>query len=306
MPCTVATMATEWCTDCGVRPVRMVLSDVPLCDRCSDRRIAAITGRPELPDAPPPVELTGPDGRAHAMEFRLWRAPTGIVAEAQETSTPVGEGYHVEVLGDHDADVDELLHTLQGRVDAEIARLHLEPTHNWPEWTLTGDAVVGRLIYQEGEATYGVVVDGRTLSWEEFGGTLGAYEGRQFRLVMGDPADDLRPDADVIALGTTDTYRTEVLNMVDEFDDEDDEQFLAEWDAAEQHAVQVLRKALASSLGAPPPEPDLHDAAASIRDGVRQNSWPHRHIAEAAGWTASRLSISLRRSNVQTARLPLS
>ena len=130
-------MTVEKCTECGVRAVRMVLNNVPLCDRCSDRRVAAITGFPELPDPP----------QAH---------------------------------------------------------------------TYTG-----------------------------------------------------------------------VLSMVEAFDDEDDEQFLAEWDAAEQHAVQVLRKALASSLGARPPEPDLRDAASSIRDGVRQDSWPHRHIAGAAGWTGS-------------------
>jgi hypothetical protein len=280
-------MTVQLCSECGVRPVRMVLSNVPLCDRCSDLRVAAITGFPELPDPPQAHRYTGPDGRAHAMEFRLWRAPTGIVAEAQETSAPVGERYHVEVLGDHDADVDELLRTLRSRVHAQVDRLYLTPTHNWPEWILADDEVVGRLVYQEGEATYGVVVDGRTLSWEEFGGTLGPYEGLQFRLVMGDPVDDMRPDADVIPLPTTDTHRTEVLSRVDGFNDEDDEQFLAEWDAAEQHAVQVVRKALASSLGAPPPEPDLRHAAAAIRDAVRQNSLPHRHIAGAAGWTGS-------------------
>lgn len=71
------------------------------------------------------------------------------------------------------------------------------------------------------------------------------------------------------------------------FTDEDDELFLAEWDAAEQAAVELLRKALPGALGAPPPEPDLHQAAASIRDGVRQSRWPHQHIAAAAGWTGA-------------------
>ena len=276
-------MTAELCTECAVRPVRMVLSNVPLCDRCSDRRVAAITGFPELPDPPQAHTYTGPDGRAHAMEFRLWRAPTGIVAEAQETSAPVGEGYRVEVLGDHDANVDQLIQILRDRVTAQIGRLYLEPSHTWPEWTLMGDELVGRVVYQEGEPTYGVVVDGRTLSWEEFGGTLGAYEGWQFRLKMGDPADDLHGDEDVIAVPTT----NEVLSMVNEFDDEDDEQFLAEWDAAEQAAVQLLRGALASALGAPPPEPEVQQAAASIRDGVRREGWPHRHIASAAGWFGS-------------------
>lgn len=129
------------------------------------------------------------------MEFRLRRAPTGIVAEAQESGEPAA-GYHVEVLGDHDADLDLLLQTLRSKVGAHIDRLYLEPTHDWPEWTLTADEVMGRLVRQDGELTYGVVVDGRTLSWEEFGRTLGSYEGWQFRLVLGDAADDLQSEAD--------------------------------------------------------------------------------------------------------------
>lgn len=44
------------------------------------------------------------------------------------------------------------------------------------------------------DATYAVVVDGRTLSWEEFGRTLESFEGWRFRLVV-DGIDDVRPEA---------------------------------------------------------------------------------------------------------------
>jgi len=67
--------AEQLCAVCGTRPVRMVLNEVPLCDRCSDRQLSAVTGWPELPDPPPPQKVTGPDGRTHLMEFRRWRAP---------------------------------------------------------------------------------------------------------------------------------------------------------------------------------------------------------------------------------------
>lgn len=165
----------------------------------------------------------------------------------------------------------------------DFDRLYLTPTHNWPQWD---DQVVGRLVDQDREATYG----GGGRRDLELGGVRRdphPVRGLAFPPGHGRPRRRIRPDADVIALPTTDTHRTEVLSMVDAFNDEDDEQFLAEWDAAEQHAVQVLRKALANFLGAPPPEPDLRHAAAAIRDGVRQNGWPHRHIAGAAGWTGS-------------------
>jgi hypothetical protein len=36
------------------------------------------------------------------------------------------------------------------------------------------------------------VIDGRTLSWEEFGRTLESFEGWRFRLLIDD-IDDVRP-----------------------------------------------------------------------------------------------------------------
>jgi hypothetical protein len=59
---------------------------------------------------------------------------------------------------------------------------------------LLGDAV-GHL-----RGPYSVVVDGRTLTWEEFGEALEPFEGWRFRLVIEDPGIDLRPDAAVIEL----------------------------------------------------------------------------------------------------------
>lgn len=183
----------EFCRACGVHPVRVVLDDIPLCDRCSDRRLSEATGWPELPDPPAPAVFTGPDGRTHPMEFRLWRAPTGIVAEAQENSTPPMEGYHVDVMGGHDADVDRLLRTLHDRVDAQISQLFLRPADHGPGWTLAGDEVAGRLVQLAGDAPYAVVVDGRTLSWDELGRALGAFEGWQFRLSIDDTGEPDEP-----------------------------------------------------------------------------------------------------------------
>lgn len=52
----------------------------------------------------------------------------------------------------------------------------------------------------EGETRkpYDVVVDGRTLSWEELGKALEQCEGWCFRLVIEDPVHEARTDANVI------------------------------------------------------------------------------------------------------------
>ena len=194
-------MKSDLCEDCGAAGPRVSLGGVSLCDRCSDRRVAAITGYPELPDAPQPIEVADADGRLHLLEYRVWRAPTGIQVDLEEAG--VAEGYHFAVLGAHDADVGELVALLTRSAEQESARRYLEPNPHRAGWIIYGDEVAGRLVWGEERelgGPYGVVVDGRTLTWEELGMALEPYEGWRFRLVLEDPCDDVRPDAEVIEL----------------------------------------------------------------------------------------------------------
>jgi hypothetical protein len=181
----------------------MSLDGVGLCDRCADRRIAAITGFPELPDPPPPFVVTGADGRTHRLAARLWRAPTGIEVELEEMDVAVGEGFHFAVLGGHHADVDHLLAHVRRRAEDEIGRQYLEPRPDRSGWRLRGDELAGRLVWGDEHdlgGPYDVVIDGRTLTWDELGGALEPYEGWHIRLVLEDRLlEDLRPDAEIIS-----------------------------------------------------------------------------------------------------------
>ncbi|MDP9386511.1 MAG: hypothetical protein M3Q48_00930 [Actinomycetota bacterium] len=191
-------MRSGTCEDCGAGDVRVHLGDTPLCDGCADRRVAKLTGLPELGAPPPLFVLTGPDGRRHRMQPRPWRAPTGIVVELEEIGVPPGEGFQFSILGPHDAQVGELLSELRAHAKAEVSRHYLEPNPHRSGWLLARDEVAGRLVWGEGRP-FDVVVDGRTLTWEELGHALESYEGWRFRLVMEDRSLDVRPDGDVIA-----------------------------------------------------------------------------------------------------------
>jgi hypothetical protein len=143
----------------------------------------------------------GSDGRRHALRFRIWRAPTGVEVELEEVGVPIGEGYRFAVLGPHDANTDELVAAVQSQAKAEVSRQYLEPDPHRSGWIVRDDEVAGQLIYSEDGGTGGphdVVVDGRTLTWEEFGEALQSYEGWRFRMVIEDRCVDLRPDADVV------------------------------------------------------------------------------------------------------------
>ncbi|MHB1445817.1 MAG: DUF7686 domain-containing protein [Acidimicrobiales bacterium] len=199
-------MPPDACHDCGSSDVRTYLDNVALCDRCADRRVAGSTGYPELPEPPAPITLTDLEGQGHTLRFRLWRAPTGVEAELEEVGVPVGEGYHLSVLGSHDADLDQLIDHLRRRAGEELGRRYLVPNHHREGRVLAEehDEVVGRLVWSdEGSEVgtpYNVIVDGRTLTWEELGRALEGYEGWCIRLVIESSIDDLRPDAEVISL----------------------------------------------------------------------------------------------------------
>lgn len=193
------------CDECGSLPASLALTGVgTLCDRCADRHVAELTGFPLLPDPPAPVVLSGVDGRAHRLVFRLLRGPVGISVELAETGVRREGGYEFSVLGAHDADVAALTAGVLQIAEDEIGRQYLRPAHHRAGWTVTeADQVAGRLVFNPDGGPYGVVVDGRELSWEELGEALESYEGWRFRLVIEDPGVDLRPDADVLALPTS-------------------------------------------------------------------------------------------------------
>ena len=149
---------------------------------------------PELGEPPPPFVVTGPDGRPHELRPRAWRAPTGIVAEVEETGVPRGQGFRFSVFGAHNSDVAGLIGRARAQAEKEIGRQYLEPSSHRPGWILRDDEVAGRLVWT-GEGPYDVVVDGGTLTWEELGMALEPYEGCRFRLVLEDASDLDQPVA---------------------------------------------------------------------------------------------------------------
>jgi hypothetical protein len=154
----------------------------PLCDRCADQVIASRTGWPQLEDPPPPDLFSGPDGVEHQMAYRVLRTPGGIEVLAEEDDWAVDDGYRLALLGPHDADVGAMWEQLRGMVQSAIGRQYLERSPHRDGWVMRDKEVEGRLVWRDDRPGYDVVVDGRQLTWEEFGDALEPFEGWTFRL----------------------------------------------------------------------------------------------------------------------------
>jgi hypothetical protein len=68
-----------------------------------------------------------------------------------------------------------------------------------------------------------------------------------------------------------------------EFDDELEEEWLAEWDQVDQDAVDLIRRALSDHRGAPPPV-ELAAAAAAVRAGLADDRHSLIWVSKAAGF----------------------
>jgi hypothetical protein len=147
-------------------------------------------GMPRLPEVPGPVVMTDPDGLWHRMRYRVWRAPTGVAVELREED--VGEGFEFGIFGDHDANVAGLVDGVTEHARREIGRRYLAAGVGGAGWQLSGDDVAGRFTFEPEGGPHRVVVDGRELSWDEFGYALGTFEGWRFRLVVEDRLVDAR------------------------------------------------------------------------------------------------------------------
>jgi len=144
------------------------------------------------------------------MRPRLWRTPGGISAEANEVfpdgqSGDADDGFQLKVFGEHDADPAVLLAALDERVRAEVGRQYLERDHGC--WQVAGLEVAGRVsgsVTGSASGSPDLVIDGRRLSWDEFGQAMASFEGWWFRISFGDDdtlqASDPGPDGVVVPL----------------------------------------------------------------------------------------------------------
>lgn len=159
-----------------------------LCIGCYNREMAAHAGIDFQNPGFPAVELADTEGKKHLFYFVTRLLGDRVVIEAHEENAD--PGYQFAVLG-RPEEVQGLFHKLRGKIQRALTWQHIVEEDG--RLTVCDDLVV-RGIFAWDDETEGeqplLVVDGKTVTWEEFGRMLSTFEGWQFKIEIYDRTEE--------------------------------------------------------------------------------------------------------------------
>jgi hypothetical protein len=164
-----------------------------LCTKCFNTEVAESVGLDRFEHAElAPVELTDCDGEAHLFHFRTRLFGPGVALDAFELRDGTPAGYQFQVIGEPEDDALTLLARLIERIRRALSIKHVAMGSLGLQ--IADHRVVrGRIEWDEAEdgRLPLLAVDGREITWDEFGRMLMTFEGWQFKLEIRDKSEEL-------------------------------------------------------------------------------------------------------------------
>ena len=166
-----------------------------LCGRCFNTHVASQVGLDDFEHVRlEPISMIDISGTAHEFHFRTHLFGSGVTLDAFELADGVPSGYQFRVMGEPDDDLWRLMARLVEKMRRALALQHIE---EGPLGLHVNARHVVRGLVESSDADDDiyrpvpmVVIDGRKVSWADFGHMLAAYEGWQFKLEMVDLSDE--------------------------------------------------------------------------------------------------------------------
>jgi hypothetical protein len=164
-----------------------------LCRRCFNSEAATAAGLTDFEHVEfDPIRLKDTDGKFHEFHFTTFLFGTGVALDAFELRKGVPAGYRFQVIAGPEEDPLAMLGRLIAKIQRALAVKHLEDS----EYGLQiGQAGVVRGFIDWDDAQDGrlplLVIDGREISWDDFGRCLMTFEGFQFKLEIRDKSEEL-------------------------------------------------------------------------------------------------------------------
>ena len=163
-----------------------------LCTKCFNTEVAETDGLDGFEHADlAPVELTDCEGEAHLFHFRTRLFGPGVALDAFEVRDGTPAGYRFQVIGEPEDDPLVLLARLIERIRRALSIKHVKVGSLGLQ--IADQVVRGRIEWdeaQEGRVPL-LTVDGREITWDDFGRMLMNFEGWQFKMEIRDQSEEL-------------------------------------------------------------------------------------------------------------------
>lgn len=164
-----------------------------LCRRCFNTEAATAAGLDDFEHVDfEPVRLTDGVGKPHEFHFRTFMFGVGVALDAFELRDGNPAGYQFQVIAEPEEDLLALLGRLIEKMRRALAVKHIDDGEYGLQ--IAEAKVVRGLIdwdaAQDGRAPL-LVIDGREVSWEEFGRMIAGFEGFQFKLEIHDKSEEI-------------------------------------------------------------------------------------------------------------------
>ena len=135
-----------------------------------------------------PIVVTDVDGVRRRFEIRSMLVGTGHAMSAREVRNRGAEGgYRFEILGDLEADAQDLFRLLRERIRLGLSVRHVQQTEHG--WQLTQAHRLSGVIEWDPETDGALpllIVDGRTFTWDQIGRMLMTFEGFTLNAIVED------------------------------------------------------------------------------------------------------------------------
>jgi len=164
-----------------------------LCGKCFNTELAKLDGLDRFEHVTfEPVRLADCTGETHEFHFRTHLFGTGVALDAFELRDGHPAGYQFQIIGDPQEDLLGLLGRLIEKMRRGLSTKHVRngesglqiADHRVVRGTIDWDA-------SEGGSVPLLNIDGREITWLEFGRMLMSFEGWQFKVEIRDKSEEL-------------------------------------------------------------------------------------------------------------------
>lgn len=155
-----------------------------LCSKCYNESISESIGLNFDHLSFHTITLADKNDENHTFDFQTRLFGGKVLIQALEIKDGEPRGYEFSIHGDAEEDLFGLFAKLVERIRRALARKHIE-TSDLTRYRITDENIVrGHITWDDdtGGEIPCLVIDGKELSWHEFGRMLMTYEGFHFKL----------------------------------------------------------------------------------------------------------------------------